>query len=163
MGYFAAALARTGSTWRGQEFDLDDEADLDSVVDQLRDLVDGTEPAMLLVEEDDEWFGVIRLDANGDSRLFLSDARVIAVSALAAALFQDASVLSPPEPSEEDKESLRLEGEPAGDPELLADLGTPGSRLLELCAEEGMLPSDVTSAICEKAGCLDCLEELRGT
>ena len=53
-------------------------------------------------------------------------------------------------------------GEPIGDIEVLSDLGTPPSRLLALCAEEGQLPGDILSAVCESAGCLDELEQLRG-
>jgi hypothetical protein len=34
--------------------------------------------------------------------------------------------------------------------------------LLALCAEEGQLPSDVISTLCEAAGCLDVLDKLRG-
>jgi putative tRNA adenosine deaminase-associated protein len=48
-----------------------------------------------------------------------------------------------------------------GDTDLLSDLGTPGDVLLELCAEEGLLPGDVMSALCERAGCLDVLDEIR--
>ena len=40
-------------------------------------------------------------------------------------------------------------------------VGTPGEQLLELCAEEGMLPADVIGVVCERAGCLDVLESLR--
>ena len=35
-------------------------------------------------------------------------------------------------------------------------------RLIALCAEEGQLPADIISSLCESAGCLDALEELRG-
>jgi hypothetical protein len=34
--------------------------------------------------------------------------------------------------------------------------------LIQLCAEEGALPSDVIASLCERAGCLDVLDELRG-
>jgi hypothetical protein len=33
--------------------------------------------------------------------------------------------------------------------------------LLALCGQEGMLPSDVTTAICQRLGCADELDELR--
>ena len=51
--------------------------------------------------------------------------------------------------------------DPVGDPELLADLGIPGERLLALCAKEGMLPQDVTAEVCQVIGCGDEVEELR--
>jgi hypothetical protein len=31
-----------------------------------------------------------------------------------------------------------------------------------LCAEEGMLPSDVAFAVCERMGCAEVLEQVRG-
>ena len=49
-------------------------------------------------------------------------------------------------------EGTRADGDPTGDPTLLADLGTPAARLLALCAEEGQLPADVISTLCEAAG-----------
>jgi hypothetical protein len=30
-----------------------------------------------------------------------------------------------------------------------------------VCVEEGLLPADVVSALCERAGCLDVLDEIR--
>ncbi|GAA1680273.1 hypothetical protein GCM10009765_31860 [Fodinicola feengrottensis] len=52
-------------------------------------------------------------------------------------------------------------GDPVGDAGLLSDLGTGPVQLLELCAHEGMLPSDVIAEVCGKAGCGQEYEELR--
>ena len=161
MAYFATALARDDGSWTARDVDLDDVADLDTAVDLLRDIA-GDGPALLCVEENDEWFGVVRVDGDTEPRVFVSDARVIEQSKLAALLFADAPAKSGAELNEdEDEPSVRPAGEPAGDAHLLEDLGTPASTLLELCAEEGMLPADVIAAVCEKAGCLDALEQLR--
>jgi putative tRNA adenosine deaminase-associated protein len=51
--------------------------------------------------------------------------------------------------------------DPAGDADLLADLGVPARRLLGLCAREGLLPSDITAELCQAIGCGDEVEELR--
>jgi putative tRNA adenosine deaminase-associated protein len=51
--------------------------------------------------------------------------------------------------------------EPVGDADLLTDLGMPAHRLIELCAQEGMLPADVTAEVCQAIGCGDEIEELR--
>ncbi len=51
--------------------------------------------------------------------------------------------------------------EPVGEAGLLTDLGTSADDLLALCAEEGRLPADVLTEVCERAGCLDVLEGLR--
>ena len=62
---------------------------------------------------------------------------------------------------EDDDDTPRPAAEAVGDTDLLADLGTSGDVLVELCAEEGLLPGDVVSALCERAGCLDILDEIR--
>jgi putative tRNA adenosine deaminase-associated protein len=171
--YATAALARVGSGWLGHELELDEVEDLDGVVELLREVVgDEAETALLFVEEDDEWFAVLRVDADGEPRVFVSDARVIA-SSETAALFAEAAAeatVDDDEGSADDDgdevedpdEGTRADGDPTGDPTLLTDLGTPAARLLELCAEEGQLPADVISTLCEAAGCLDVLEKLRG-
>jgi putative tRNA adenosine deaminase-associated protein len=169
--YATAALARVGSAWIGDEVELDEVEDLDGVVELLREVVgDDASTALLFVEEDDEWFAVLRIDADGEPRVFVSDARVIA-SSETAALFAEAAIEATVDDDDIDDddaddddpdEGTRADGDPTGDPGLLADLGTPAPRLLELCAEEGQLPADVISALCEAAGCLDVLEKLRG-
>lgn len=172
MAYFAAALARGDSGWTGQELDLTDVDDLDGVIEELRRVSDDASTLLLFVEEDDEWFGVIRLDGDGDPRAFLSDARAVETSDIGALLGEAATVTDPAgddedEPDADDDEDddtgARIAGDPIGEPELMADLGTPAKRLLALCAEEGQLPADIISALCESAGCLDVLETVRGT
>jgi putative tRNA adenosine deaminase-associated protein len=171
--YATAALARVGSAWFGEELDLDEVEDLDGVVELLREVVgDDAKTALLFVEEDDEWFAILRVDSDGEPRVFVSDARVIA-SSETAALFAEAAIEATVDDLEDavddaadadddPDEGMRADGDPTGDPSLLADLGTPASRLLELCAEEGQLPADVISTLCEAAGCLDVLDKLRG-
>ena len=58
----------------------------------MREVVgDDAKTALLFVEEDDEWFAVLRVDADNEPRVFVSDARVIA-SSDTAALFGEAAV-----------------------------------------------------------------------
>lgn len=170
MSYFAAALTRTDDGWEGEELALDTLPDLDAIADALRDLAtrsDGGGTSLLFLEEDDEYVAIVRVDGDGDPRVFLSDSRVVETSRLAAMLYEEAAVeaaelaVDEDESEEDDDEPVAAEADPVGDPELLADLGTPGETLLELCAEEGMLPADVITAVCEKAGCIDALEALR--
>jgi putative tRNA adenosine deaminase-associated protein len=168
VSYFAAALARVGDKWTADEVELTEFEDLDAVVDHLRELGEPA-PALLLVEEDDEWFGVLRVDGDADPRLFLCDARVLEESELARRLFGDAGPVTgddlgePDDPGDEDEGLVRAAAEPLGDADLLADFGTPAPALLELSAEEGHLPADVIAALCERAGCLDEWERLRDT
>ncbi len=164
MPYFAAALARTEGGWTGEELDLSEIGDLESLADVLRDLTgDGAGPALLLLEEDDEHLAVVRVDGGSGSldepRVFLSDRRAVQASDVARMLWEDAE--APLDDEDEDDEGTRPIAEPVGDAALLADLGTPAGELLELCAEEGLLPADVLTAVCERAGCDDVLERLR--
>lgn len=168
--YFAVALARVSRGWTGRELDLDDVKDFDDVADLLRDFAEAESadgPVLLLVEEDDEYVGIVRGHGDRDPQVFLSDRRVVAGSDIAAVLFEhlapsvDGDDDVPTTSDEEDEESQRPVAEPGGDAALLSDLGTPSDPLLRLCAEEGMLPADVISALCERAGCLDVLERIR--
>lgn len=175
MTYVASALARVSSAWYGDDVVLDEVEDLDGVVELVREVIgDEAETGLLFVEEDDEWFAILRIDADGDPRVFMSDARVVTSSDIAA-LFAEAAIevtsvddADDDEADEadvdedEDDDGARIDGDPAGDFGLMTDLGTSSARLLALCAEEGQLPSDVISALCEAAGCLDVLEKLRG-
>lgn len=165
MSYFAAALARAGEGWTGEEVDLDEVEDLEALTELLRDQTgEGPGPALLLLEEDDEYVAVVRVDGGaaglGEPRVFLSDRRAVQNSDVAAMLWEEADPDEEDEGDDED-EGTRPVAEPVGDAELLADLGTPSSKLLALCAEEGLLPADVLTSICEQAGCEDVLEELR--
>lgn len=162
MSYFAAALARSADGWTGRELELDDVADLDGVADLLRDVAEehAATVALMFLEENDEYFLVVRVDGDGDARAFISDVRAVETSELAAMLYEDTA--DPAPVPEDEEESPRPEGDPGGDDTLLADLGTRATKLRELCAEEGLLPADVISTLCERAGCADVLEELRG-
>jgi putative tRNA adenosine deaminase-associated protein len=149
-------MTRTGSAWSGREFDLEGIDDLESIVDALRDL-EPEGPALLLLEENDEWLAVVRVDGDADPRVFLSDRRAVESSEVAAMLWDVDAV---PAPTDDD-EGNPVVIEPVGDAALLADLGTPEEDLLKLCAHEGLLPADVLSAVGERAGFLDVLDELR--
>ena len=172
--YFAAAVARTEEGWTGREIDLSEVEDLDALADELRDLtgeVDG--PALLLFEENDEYFAVVRVQGGGsltEPRVFLSDVRATQASGVAAMLWEAAEEvdeldLDDDEDDEDDDddedEGTRVVSEPVGDTALLGDLGTAAEDLLGLCVEEGMLPGDVLVAIAERGGFAHVLDELR--
>ncbi len=161
MPYFATALARTNHGWLGRELDLDEVDDLDGLAESLREFAaeDSADAALLFVEEDDEWLGVVRVDGYADPRVFISDSRVARESGLAALLAEAVSVDQAAVAT--DEETVKPLPQPVGDVDLLEDFGTSGDRLLELCAEEGLLPSDVIAALCERAGALEQLEALR--
>ena len=164
MTYFAAALARTDDGWTGREVDLGEVEDLETLADELRDLSgDSDGPALLLLEEDDEYVALVRVDGGTRSldepRVFLSDRRAVLGSDVAAMLWEDGD--EDDADDDEDDEGTRPVAEPVGDAALLADLGTPADALLDLCAEEGLLPADVLTGVAERAGFLDVLDGLR--
>jgi putative tRNA adenosine deaminase-associated protein len=166
----ASTLARVDSAWFGDDISLDDLEDLDGVVEMVREVIgDDADTGLLFVEQDDEWFAIVRIDEAGDPKVFVSDARVVSSSEIAAMLAEGAIDVTAAEDEddeddedEEAEEPVLADGDPVGDAGLMGDLGTSASRLLALCAEEGALPADVIAALCEAAGCLDVLEKLRG-
>ena len=162
MSYFAAALARTRAGWTAEELDLDGVTDVDEVADRVRDVDGEAETALLFVEEDDEYVAILRVDAGSDEpRVFVSDALAAesyAVAGILAGAVEDGLPVPPPD----DEDAPPPGSEPVGDADLLADLGTSRRDLLALVAHERTLPADVISEVCERAGCLDELETLRG-
>jgi len=172
VSYFAAALSRSGSAWKGEELELVDVEDLDSAIEAMRAAVsDDAETSLLLFEENDEWFAIVRADEDGDPRIFVSDGRVIETSAMGAVFGEAATVEDEidddaddedSDDDEDEEEVTRAAGDPIGGIDLLSDLGMPCSKLLALCAEEGQLPGDILSAVCEAAGCSDAYEAMRG-
>jgi putative tRNA adenosine deaminase-associated protein len=160
--YFAAALTRTGTDWTGREIDLDLYDDLEALADDLRDLAGET--TVLLLEENDEYVGVVRVDGGTGSleepKVFLSDRRAVLASGVSSLLWEDTGDEVDAE-DDEDDDGVRPVAEPVGDPAVLSDLGTSADDLLELCAEEGLLPADVLTGVAERAGFLDVLDSLR--
>lgn len=162
MSYFAAALTRTPAGWAAYELDLDGAADVDEVADRVRDVDGAAQTSLLFVEEDDEYVAILRIDAEADEpRVFVSDghaAGAYPVAEIFAGAVEDAEA----EAGGEDDEGPSWDAEPVGDADLLADLGTPRRELIALVTHEGTLPADVINEVCERAGCLDELETLRG-
>jgi putative tRNA adenosine deaminase-associated protein len=174
VSYNAFAVARDDDGWSASEVSLSDAADVEDVTDRLRDLSPTADVSLLFAEFDDAYLVIMRLDQGEDLRVFGSDTAFAAESRFGAMLLGD---LAPPvsgvEPdvvetklagvpdADEQSPTTLPEAEPAGDADLLDDLGVPPGRLLELCAQEGMLPADITAELCQAIGCGDEVEELR--
>ena len=171
MSHFAAAVTRGAGSWAAAELDLSGVADIEEITDRLRDADPEASVSLLFVESDDAYLVILRLDEGEDLRVFGSDSVFAEESRLGAILLGDVEERLPEiadpmdEPVEDDDEEDRPAAEPdiepVGDPELLADLGMTGGRLLELCGQEGMLPADLTAEICQAIGAGDEIEELR--
>ncbi|HEV8173406.1 MAG TPA: tRNA adenosine deaminase-associated protein [Actinoplanes sp.] len=174
MSTFAAAVARGKNGWTASELDLSGVADIDEVVDRLLDAEPDADLSLLFVEADDQYLVILRVDEGEDLRVFGSDSAFAEESRIGALLLGEVEAPAleidelavPPVLEDEDEVDGREavadpDADPVGDAELLADLGITAHRLLTLCGQEGMLPSDVTADICQRLGCGDELEELR--
>ncbi|WP_261554036.1 tRNA adenosine deaminase-associated protein [Frankia tisae] len=160
----AIAIAREQGRWSVHDLDPAGAEDLDALTDEMRDFGDDTIVAFL--EEDDEYLAIVRVGADEpDPKVFLSDRRVLITSELAERLFADALPSMAglaTEDDEDDDASVLTQAAPVGDLDLLVDLGTSEEALLELIGEEGMLPADLISALSERAGAGEILDDARG-
>ena len=161
MPYFAAALVQSADGgWTGREVDMENVEDLDSLVEHLRDIAEGG-TAVFFLEQDDEYLAIVRVDGDNDPRTFISDDRAIGTSTLAGLIMEDVAPPEEAEPEEDDDEGTRPDAEVAGDADIVTSFGISAETLVDLCSTEGMLPADIVTAICEKAGCGDALDDLR--
>jgi putative tRNA adenosine deaminase-associated protein len=172
VSHFAALAAKTDDGWHSSEVELEGLVDIDEVADVMRDVSVDEGPVLLFVEQDDEWFAIVRVDGIGEPRTFISDARVVAGSELAAKVFEDDVVEDVIDvdlsldgdveiEEEEERPVQRPDAEPRGALDVLVDFGISSAHLLAMCAEEGMLPADVIAAICERLGCAEEIEVYR--
>ena len=145
--YFAAVFARTEAGWIGTDADLSEIISLDDVTDLMRETAVEAigDLVLMLIEEDDTWFAVVRLEGDEEPRLFVSDPESGRSSKIAALLAEPLGELS--------------DAEPAGDLTLLDDLGTDADRLVEL--SERALPGDALTIVAEQAGFVDEFDRLR--
>jgi len=170
-------VAKDDDAWTTSEIELEELADIDEVADVMRDASIHDGPVLLFVEQNDEWFAIMRVDGAGEPRTFISDARVVPGNELAATIFEempeevmaidivdddfDADEDADLDEPEEEKPALRADAEPRGATDVLADFGIGSAQLLAMCAAEGMLPADVIAAVCERLGCAEEIEVYR--
>jgi putative tRNA adenosine deaminase-associated protein len=148
--YFSVAFARSDAGWIGTEADLAEVAGVDDITDIMRETAVETagDTVVLLIEEEDEWFAVVRLDDGDDPRVFLSDPRATQTSDLAHMLHEQIG----------DIDEVPTD-DPVGDAGLLTDLGIEAARLTSL--GERTLPGDALSVIAERAGFAEDYDRLR--
>ncbi|AFR07708.1 tRNA adenosine deaminase-associated protein [Nocardiopsis alba] len=161
MSTFAAVFAPDGGTWRGTEVDLGDADAIDDITDLMLDFgtESGSDMTLLLIEADDEWFAVVRVDETGsDPRVYLSDERVVHDHPVAGML-SEAGGLGSPAPVE--SAGARPDPRPDGDDDLLSDLGVDGEELRSLSVGGGVLPGDVLAVVAERSGFADLLDTMR--
>ncbi|GAA3767395.1 tRNA adenosine deaminase-associated protein [Streptomyces chiangmaiensis] len=176
--YFAALLARTEDGWEASDTELDDVETLSDLTDLAREASVDEDTVLVLIEQEDAWFGVVRVDGEDDPRIYVSDAAAAARSSYGEILLTDELLGREPGDDVADLDSLDLDGTedgepedaddedtaaadpavphgPVGDSEILDDLGVGEKDLRILDAE------DALSAIAEALGASEVLETVR--
>ncbi|MEU8591843.1 hypothetical protein AB0C59_33440 [Streptomyces sp. NPDC048664] len=177
--YFAALLARTEDGWKASDTELDDVETLSDLTDLARDASIDEDTVLVLIEQEDAWFGVVRVDGEEDPRIYVSDAAAAARSSYGEILLTDELLGREPGDDAADLDSLDLDGTedgepedsdddeeetatdsavphgPVGDVEILDDLGV-GERELRLLDAE-----DALSTIADSLGASEVLETVR--
>ncbi|WP_328398985.1 hypothetical protein OHS70_18990 [Streptomyces sp. NBC_00390] len=178
--YFAALLARTQDGWEASDTELDDVETLSDLTDLAREASVDEDTVLVFIEQEDAWFGVIRVEGEEDPRIFVSDAAAAARSSYGEiltnellggddddladdldALDLDGTEDGEPEagdPDDEDRVSVTA-GEsvpagPVGDREILRDLGLSEMELLAL-------DTDALMEIADALGAGEVLETVR--
>ncbi|MGW7665151.1 tRNA adenosine deaminase-associated protein [Streptomyces sp. NPDC054756] len=174
--YFAALLARTEDGWEASDTELDDVETLSDLADLAREASPDDDTVLVLIEQEDAWFGVVRIDGEDDPRIYVSDAAAAARSSYGEILLTDELLGREPGDDGADLDSLDLDGteepdgdsddeeggsgdavphSPVGDSEILDDLGVGEKELKSLDAE------DALGAIAEALGASEVLETVR--
>lgn len=183
--YFAALLARTEDGWEASDTELDDVETLSDLTDLAREVSVDEDTVLVYIEQEDAWFGVVRVDGEEDPRIYVSDASAAARSSYGEILLTD-EVLGR-EPGAEDEiaaleELVDLDGTEDGEPERAAPAAVdpdedgpdpdavPAGPIGELgiLADLGLsekelltLQTDALSEIAEAVGAAEVLESVR--
>ncbi|TDC42261.1 hypothetical protein E1281_36385 [Actinomadura sp. KC345] len=144
MSAFAAVFAQTPHGWVGAEAILAEAEHVDDIADLMREAAVESygDPVVLLIEQDDDWFAVVRLDGEGEPRAYVSTVREDGLGSLFQQLVGEVP-----------------DGDPGGDPALLEDFGLDSTKLGDL--GESALPGDALLAVAEHAGFGEEFDRLR--
>ncbi|MFI8188353.1 hypothetical protein ACIF8T_06045 [Streptomyces sp. NPDC085946] len=180
--YFAALLARTEDGWEASDTELDDVETLSDLADLAREASPDEDTVLVLIEQEDAWFGVVRVDGEEDPRIYVSDAAAAARSSYGEILLTDELLGREPGDDGPDLDALDLDGTedgepgedaddadeggaaagsaesvphgPVGDARVLDDLGVSEKELRSLT-------SDAVTEIAEALGASETLEAVR--
>lgn len=184
VAYFTAVLARSASGWRARDVEVDGVQTLEDLADALRGASVDDHPVLALVEREDAWFALIRVDGEEDPRVFVSDllaashSRFADLLAPAADVDPGADMVVPEmeDPGDEDSGDEDSGDEPstsrsevaresvapwAGEVDLLDDLGMSGALLRDLVDDSGDDPGRVLAEVGDAVGFGELLEVLR--
>ncbi|MFJ5729304.1 tRNA adenosine deaminase-associated protein [Streptomyces paradoxus] len=179
--YFAALLARTEDGWEASDTELDDVETLSDLADLAREASPDEDTVLVLIEQEDAWFGVVRVDGEEDPRIYVSDAAAAARSSYGEILLTDELLGRDPDDGD-DLDALDLDGTedgesdeddddaedgagavgsaesvphgPVGDALILDDLGVTEKELR-------LMSTDAVTEIAESLGASETLETVR--
>lgn len=174
--YFAALLARTEDGWEASDTELDDVETLSDLTELAREASVDDDTVIVFIEEEDAWFGLLRIEGEEDPRIYVSDGAAAARSSYGEILIKE---LLGDDQDTDDLDALDLDGTedgepldrgddeedsgtaadavpaaPVGDRLILADLGLSEKRLL-------LLESDALAEIADALGAAEVLEAVR--
>jgi putative tRNA adenosine deaminase-associated protein len=179
--YFAALLARTEDGWEASDTELDDVETLSDLADLAREATPDEDTVLVLIEQEDAWFGVVRVDGEEDPRIYVSDAAAAARSSYGEILLTDELLGRDPDDGDvldaldldgtEDGESDEDDDDaedgagaagsaesvphgPVGDALILDDLGVSEKELR-------LMSTDAVTEIAESLGASETLETVR--
>ncbi|MEW2412192.1 hypothetical protein AB0953_00435 [Streptomyces sp. NPDC046866] len=112
--YFAALLARTEDGWEASDMELDDVESLSDLIDLARAAAVDDDTVVALIEQEDAWFGVIRVDGEEDPRYFVSNASAASRSSYGSMLTDE---LLGSDEEEDELDELDLDGTEDGEEE----------------------------------------------
>jgi putative tRNA adenosine deaminase-associated protein len=170
-----AVLARVGSRWKARDVEVDDAQSLDDLADVLRAVGVDDQPVLAVVDHEDEWFALIRVDGEDEPKIFVSDLAAASHSRFGSLLSPAADVEVDVDPEgggpldDEDVEVVDDDGEPpeisspvwAGEVDLLEDFGVSGRTLRRLVEDGGDDPGAVLGQVGDTVGFGEILEALR--
>ncbi|MFB6836654.1 hypothetical protein [Streptomyces sp. NPDC056361] len=177
--YFAALLARTEDGWEASDTELDDVETLSDLAELAREASDD-DTVIVYIEQEDAWFGIVRIEGEEDPRIYVSDGAAAARSSYGEILTREIlgddldaeldELASLDLDGTEDGEPLSDEADgddedgdeaagavpsaPVGDSLVLADLGLSERELRAL-------DSDALSVIADALGASEVLEAVR--
>ncbi|MEU2116515.1 hypothetical protein ABZ567_12885 [Streptomyces sp. NPDC016459] len=177
--YFAALLARTENGWEASDTELDDVETLSDLTELAREASDD-DTVIVFIEQEDAWFGIVRIEGEEDPRIYVSDGAAAARSSYGEILTREILGDDDLDDIVDELESLDLDGTedgeplddipddiedtgvaaevvpaaPVGDRLILADLGMPPADLMAL-------ESDALAEIADALGAAEVLEAVR--
>ncbi|MEU8524806.1 MULTISPECIES: hypothetical protein [Streptomyces] len=176
--YFAALLARTEDGWEASDTELDDVETLSDLTELAREASVDEDTVVVFIEQEDAWFGIVRIEGEDDPRIYVSDGAAAARSSYGEILTKEL-LGADRDGDADDLDTLDLDGTEDGEPEaqddeddetgaaadavpsaplgdrlILEDLGLSERALLAL-------ESDVLGEIAEALGAAEVLESVR--